>query len=60
MSFAETHRYGDVTAVIWTARTGPQMPTRRRTRAADRAQRIKAERALSDEHVAERNQPPPF
>lgn len=36
------------------------MPTRRRTRAQDRAHRIKRERALNDAYVAERNRPPPF
>ena len=36
------------------------MPTRRRTRADDRAHRIKRERALNDAYVAERNRPPPF
>lgn len=42
------------------AERGLMMPTRRRTRAADRAHRIRRERALNDAHVAERNQPPPF
>ena len=36
------------------------MPVRKRTRAQSRADRIKAERALNDAHVAERNDPPPF
>ena len=36
------------------------MPTRKRTREQDRAYRIKAERALNADHVAERNEPPPF
>lgn len=39
---------------------GLMMPTRRRTRAADRAYRIRRERALNDARVAERNRPPPF
>jgi hypothetical protein len=39
---------------------GLMMPTRRRTRAADRANRIHRERALNDTHVTERNRPPPF
>ena len=39
---------------------GLMMPTRRRSRAADRARRIRCERALNDAHVAERNRPPPF
>ncbi|MGA5461839.1 DUF222 domain-containing protein [Mycobacterium sp. NPDC050041] len=39
---------------------GLKMPTRRRTRAQNRAQRIAAERKLNDDHVAERNKPPPF
>ncbi|WP_197382557.1 HNH endonuclease signature motif containing protein [Mycolicibacterium mengxianglii] len=36
------------------------MPKRKRSRAKERAYRIKAERARNDAHVAERNQPPPF
>jgi len=36
------------------------MPQRRRTRAAETARRIRAERALNDALVAERNKPPPF
>ena len=36
------------------------MPTRKRSRAKTRADRTKAERALNDDHVAERNAPPPF
>jgi Domain of unknown function (DUF222) len=36
------------------------MPRRKRSRAKERAYRIKAERALNDAHVAERNKPPPF
>ncbi|WP_445165819.1 DUF222 domain-containing protein [Mycolicibacterium sp. Dal123E01] len=39
---------------------GIMMPTRRKTRAAQRAYRIAAERKLNDDHVAERNKPPPF
>lgn len=39
---------------------GLMMPTRRRTRAADRSYRISCERALNDARVAERNKPPPF
>lgn len=39
---------------------GLMMPTRRRTREAQRAYRIKCERALNDAHVAERNRPPPY
>ncbi len=39
---------------------GLMMPTRRRPRALERAQRIRTERALNDAHVAERNMPPPF
>jgi hypothetical protein len=34
------------------------MPARKRTRAQSRADRIKAERALNDAYVAERNEPP--
>lgn len=36
------------------------MPTRKRTRAQNRAAYVKRERALNDARVAERNQPPPF
>ncbi|WP_328357875.1 DUF222 domain-containing protein [Mycobacterium sp. NBC_00419] len=36
------------------------MPTRRRTRAQDRARYVRRERALNDARVAERNKPPPF
>jgi hypothetical protein len=43
-----------------TATKGLMMPTRRRTRAADRARRIREHRALNDAYVAERNRPPPF
>ena len=39
---------------------GIMMPTRRRTRAADRAFRIRCERAHNDLLVADRNRPPPF
>jgi hypothetical protein len=39
---------------------GVMMPTRRRTRAAERLHRISTERSLNDAHVAERNMPPPF
>lgn len=39
---------------------GLQMPLRARTRAAERASRIRRERALNDALVAERNKPPPF
>ena len=39
---------------------GEMMPTRRRTRAAERLRRIAHERAFNDAHVAERNLPPPF
>ncbi|MGZ4583912.1 MAG: DUF222 domain-containing protein [Mycobacterium sp.] len=48
------------TLPVLSAQRGLMMPTRRRTRAQDRAHRIDAERALNDAHVAERNQPPPF
>ncbi len=36
------------------------MPKRKRSRAKERAYRIRAERARNDAYVAERNQPPPF
>jgi hypothetical protein len=36
------------------------MPRRKRTRAENLARRIEAERRLNDDHVAERNKPPPF
>lgn len=39
---------------------GIMMPTRRKTRAAQRAHRITAERKLNDARVAERTRPPPF
>ncbi|SBS74360.1 conserved hypothetical protein [uncultured Mycobacterium sp.] len=39
---------------------GIMMPTRRKTRAARRADRIAAERKLNDARVTERNRPPPF
>ncbi len=42
------------------AAIGTMMPTRRRTRAAERARRIAGERKLNDVRVAERNRPPPF
>ncbi|MCV7173051.1 DUF222 domain-containing protein [Mycobacterium manitobense] len=47
-------------ALLDNAFRGVKMPTRRRTRAQNRAQRIAAERKLNDDHVAERNTPPPF
>lgn len=40
--------------------TGLMMPARRRTRAAQRAYRIRCERALNDAYVAERNRAAPF
>jgi hypothetical protein len=39
---------------------GLMMPRRKTTRAQDRAKRIEAERRLNDDHVIERNRPPPF
>ncbi|QEN16687.1 DUF222 domain-containing protein [Mycolicibacterium sp. ELW1] len=39
---------------------GIMMPTRRQTRATQRAHRITTERTLNDARVAERNRPPPF
>ena len=39
---------------------GIMMPTRRKTRTIQRAQRIAAERKLNDARVAERSKPPPF
>ena len=39
---------------------GVMMPRRSRTRAAERARRIREERKLNDACVAERNKPPPF
>jgi hypothetical protein len=39
---------------------GAMMPKRRHTRAENLARRIKAERELNDDYVAERNKPPPF
>ena len=43
-----------------TPHRGAMMPRRRRTRAANRAHKIAAERRLNDDFVAERNRPPPF
>ena len=42
------------------ATRGVVVPTRRRTRQAQRAYRIACERALNDAHVEMRNRPPPF
>ncbi|WP_286199207.1 DUF222 domain-containing protein [Mycolicibacterium sp. ELW1] len=39
---------------------GIMMPTRRQTRATQRAHRITTERTLNDARVTERNRPPPF
>jgi hypothetical protein len=39
---------------------GVMMSKRRRTRAENVTRRIRAERRLNDDHVAERNKPPPF
>jgi hypothetical protein len=36
------------------------MPKRRHTRAENRRRSIQAERKLNDDHIAERNKPPPF
>jgi hypothetical protein len=36
------------------------MPRRRRARAESLAKRIEAECKLNDDHVTERNKPPPF
>lgn len=43
-----------------TSARGLMMPTRRRSRTADRASRIRCERARNDALVAELNRPPPF
>lgn len=43
-----------------TGERGLMMPTRRRTRATERAYRIGCERALNDERVADHTRPPPF
>jgi hypothetical protein len=40
--------------------TGLMMPMRRRTCVAQRAFRIRRERALNDAYVAKRNRPAPF
>ena len=40
--------------------SGLMMPRRKHTREYDRQRRIQAERKLNDEHVAQRNKPPPF
>ena len=42
------------------ANRGAMMPKRRRTRECNRRRAIEAERRLNDDHVAERNRPPPF
>jgi hypothetical protein len=47
-------------AVLTFGNRGAMMPQRRRTRAAETARRIRAERALNEALVAERNKPPPF
>jgi hypothetical protein len=51
-------------ATIDTPPTAPNralmMPRRTRTRAQNRAQAIADERRLNNEHIAERNKPPPF
>ena len=39
---------------------GLQMPRRKRRRVIEEACRIRAERALNDAYVAERNKPPPY
>ena len=58
------------TATLWapgheptvrpSADRGLMMPKRRRTRTENLARRIQAQRKLNDDHVAERNKPPPF
>jgi hypothetical protein len=39
---------------------GKMMPKRRRTRTENLQRRIEAERRLNDDHVTDRNKPPPF
>jgi hypothetical protein len=39
---------------------GAMMHKRKHTRAQNRRRSIDAERRLNDDHVAERNKPPPF
>ena len=51
---------GDPPTIDKDTRRGAMMPRRRHTRAAKRARAIAAERQLNDDHVAERNRPPPF
>ena len=57
------------TATLWTgpppavdasADRAAKMPKRRHPRAHNTARAIAAERKLNDDHVAERNRPPPF
>ncbi|AIH35619.1 hypothetical protein IQ47_08435, partial [Mycobacterium tuberculosis] len=48
------------TAAVNVDARGLMMPRRRRTRAAELAHRINAERALNDAYMAERNKPPSF
>lgn len=51
---------GDPPVLEPTGGRGAMMPQRRHTRAHTTAKAIAAERRLNDDHVAERNKPPPF
>ncbi|RDH75684.1 HNH endonuclease, partial [Mycolicibacterium moriokaense] len=62
-------RLCEPTATLWTGEPpvvdttsdrGVMMPKRPHTRAANTAKAKAAERQLNDDHVAERNKPPPF
>ena len=55
-----TTKPGDEPSVPPSDGRGLMMPKRRRTRAVNLARRIQAERKLNDDHIAERNKPPPF
>lgn len=51
---------GDPPTIDEDNRRGAMMPRRRHSRAANRSRAVAAERRLNDDHVAERNRPPPF
>ena len=55
-----TEQLTDIPARVPHANRDLMMPTRRRSRTADRAYRIRCERARNDAYVAERTKPPPF
>jgi hypothetical protein len=55
----ELHLPEQTPAVVSDQRAA-MMPRRRRTRAENLARNIETERKLNDDHIAERNKPPPF